>query len=243
MLINKNILFIGLAGLAIVIALYFLAQKEKEPEPEYSLRNYNTKEDSEHVKILTAIPDEELVKFRCTMPFINNGQDKYFWRIPYQDDLFDEISEKVFLKAINTIKKGLPKNRTLISGRFCETEEHKVILDYYIADRKSVYYEGGNYDGYNVEGYIAILSKNGKPEKSILFVQDDFWPQTGCKPMFQMTRTNVLYMTCAPFKGLVTDVILYSIDIPKEKVTPLHLCRFNRTSEFKKTCSYIHEEG
>jgi hypothetical protein len=227
----------------LVLALLLLSQRDTEPIPEYSLRNYNIDSKEGYVRILNDIPDSELTKFRCTLPFVNNGKDEYFWRLPNQHDLFDEVDDSTFLTAIHAIKIAQPPERTFLSGRFCETEDRKIILDYYTADRETTNNEYDYYNGHDVEGFITVLEKDGVPGKIIPFIQEDVWLYTGCKPLFQITKSDLLYMSCGVIETYKGSSTLYQIDLQNSKVVPLYNCSYDRMHEYVKTCEFVKKES
>lgn len=240
-LANKRKLFI-ITGIVLTVltGLFLLSLTDNEQKPPFMMRNFELEEDEELAQLLTAVPDSDLVKFRCTIPFVNDGEDKFYWRLSYQHDMFDEVSDELFLTAIEEIKNNTTQSRLLLSGRFCETEDNRVVLDYYTANRESSIFGRGYYHGRDVEGFVTIVDGKGNLGTSIPFTSATFWTYTGCKPLFQMTKNDEFYLLCGITKTYTADSVLYKIDYPAKQVVPLYKCTYDRHDQFTKTCGLIN---
>lgn len=238
---QKKIILIGAAGLVCIVLVWWAYSWSSAPnleKPSYVLRTYDASAQGDHISLLNTIPDNTLTPFRCTMQFINNGENKYFWRLTTQHDLFDEVQDTTFLSIIHAVDGSLPEERMLISGRFCETQDETMYVDYYTADRASSYAERGYYNGSDVEGYIArFMRKTGEHTAPLKFISQKSWPYTGCKEPLQITSEGIMYLSCGVVEAYDAVNMIYEINIPAASVTELQRCTYNREEEFKKTCT------
>lgn len=240
---KPNIFILSVTGIIAVISiLAWLAGKwDKGADPNtasYTLRTYDTQAEGEHIALLNAVEDKDLQQFRCTMQFINNGENKYFWRLTTQHDIFDEVEDKIFLSIIHAVDGSLPENRMLISGRFCETKDQTMYMDYYTSDRASSYAERGYYDGSEVEGYLTSFQiATGEHTSPIKFTTQKKWPYTGCKKPLQIASDHSVYLTCGIVETHSAVNTIYKIHIPSSTITELQTCTYSREGELTKTCT------
>jgi len=231
----------GIIGLVVILAWAVSKWGSRTPldnPTSYVRRTYDTTASGEHIAVLNSITDTELVPFRCTMQYINNGENTYFWRLTTQHDLFDQVEDAPFLAIIGAVDSSLPENRMLISGRFCETQNGMIYADYYTADRTSSYVERGYYNGSEVEGYLTSFdAKTGSHLPPIKFTTKKIWPYTGCKEPLQISTNGTVYLSCGGVEAYNAINTIYEINVPSATIVELQTCTYTRDSEVTKTCT------
>lgn len=238
---TRNAWYAG-AAIILILILFLLSRGAKEPAEVFVTRNFETTAEDEHMSFLTDVPEDQLTAIRCTMPFVNDGHDVFFWRLPYQHDLFEEVADTAFVTAIQSVQKHVPAEQILLSGRFCEAENNTIYFDYYIADKALSTVEFGYYDGKDVHGYISTLGKDMKPIDPFEFIHEDYWLYATCNPMLQLTNQNQVYLSCGVQQTYTATSNLLKIDMNSQTISALVTCEYDRVTDFKRICRTIEKD-
>lgn len=199
-------------------------------KPSFMKRTLEFTQDSDIKNVVYSVDEQNLIGLRCTETIVNDGEGKYYWRSPYEHDLYDEIDDPIEIKTFQTINAGLPPEKTAISGRFCETEYGNILVHYVVSGKETF---GGNgfYHGRDADAYVSVLDENGQFSQGILLGNEIDWPYALCKHPIQLTKEGDLYVLCSVSSGANAKNTLYVADLT------------TGVSEEKVKCDYLRGEG
>jgi hypothetical protein len=245
------IVIIELQLVAIQIKIEQLTQAPQQPgvfqtdpedtgvKPGFQKRTLTFTEESEVANIIHSVKDQDLIGMRCTEVVVNDGGKKYWWRTPYEHDMYEEVVDPVKIRAMDEINESLPHGRTAISARFCETEYNNILVHYVVAN-EGQFGNRGFYHGIDADAYVTVLDETGGFRDGILVMHEENWPYAICKKPVQLTNSGELYMFCNITSGGNAENSVYVVSLTDGTSSQLLECQYSRVEDrIEEECSEV----